>query len=729
MATLVLGAIGTLVGGPLGGAIGATLGRGLDSVIISTPRREGPRLKELAVSTSSYGQPIPALYGTVRVPGTVIWATDLAERRETSGGGKGKPKTTTYSYSVSLAVALSSRPIDGVGRIWADGNLLRGRAGDLKTAGTLRTYTGHSDQRPDPLMAAHIGPHCPAQRGCAYVLFEDLALEDFGNRIPALSFEVFAGSASQMVAEIAQCQGIASHRVTFPELSGFVYEGGDLAGMLTLVDSLRPLDAVTSDGRIVLDGVGMPAGDIAILPQPSAWEEGEFGREDGMALTRRALPDRVPSALRYYDPSRDYQPGLQRSEGAAPASQGRVIEFPGVLTAADARGLLEQASRRIHYRSEALAWRMGELDPRLGPGRIVRAPGLSGLWRITGWEWRERGVELELIRYVPQSIAAQVADSGTAWSPPDRIAVGSSLRVFELPWDGSGAGGPPQRFAAVGAPTGRWSGASLYRLDGSALVPVGQSGPTRAVGGSLLEELGPSQGLRFESVAVARIVLEDEDSELETATVDAIARGANRLLVGNEIAQFAHAEPEGHGRWRLTGLLRGRGGTEVEALAGHMPGTPVTLIDDRLFALPADLILGIGGGLAAMGLADEEPVVAALENGGRTRRPLFPVHPGAETDGTGGLTLSWTRRARGGWRWLDEVEQPLVEQEEAYEVGLGTPHAPDRLWTVSEPRMQLNSAEISALASLYPDAPFWVRQKGSFALSTPLHLTNIPASA
>ena len=85
MATLVLGAIGTLVGGPLGGAIGATLGRGLDREIIGNGRREGPRLTELAVSTSSYGQPIPGLYGRVRVPGSVIWASDLAEQRPPIG--------------------------------------------------------------------------------------------------------------------------------------------------------------------------------------------------------------------------------------------------------------------------------------------------------------------------------------------------------------------------------------------------------------------------------------------------------------------------------------------------------------------------------------------------------------------------------------------------------------------------------------------------------------------
>ena len=97
MATLVLGALGTIVGGPVGGAIGATLGRNLDQMIIGSPRREGPRLNDLAISTSSYGQPIPALYGAVRTAGTVIWATDLKEHRETSGGGKGRPKTTSYS--------------------------------------------------------------------------------------------------------------------------------------------------------------------------------------------------------------------------------------------------------------------------------------------------------------------------------------------------------------------------------------------------------------------------------------------------------------------------------------------------------------------------------------------------------------------------------------------------------------------------------------------------------
>ena len=189
MATLLLSTVGTLVGGPLGGAIGALAGRAIDGAIIGGGKREGPRLKDVAVTTSSYGQPIPPHHGRMRSAGSIIWATDLVEHSAKKGGRKGQPSVTSYSYTTSFAVALSSRQILGVGRVWADGNLLRGEAGDLKVGGTMRLHSGWGDQAPDPLIAAAEGlDRCPAWRGLAYVVFEDLELTDFFNRIPALTF-------------------------------------------------------------------------------------------------------------------------------------------------------------------------------------------------------------------------------------------------------------------------------------------------------------------------------------------------------------------------------------------------------------------------------------------------------------------------------------------------------------------------------------------------------------
>ena len=118
MATLILTAVGGALAGPFGAAIGALAGQYADNALIfRQPNRQGPRLTELALQTSSYGTQIPKLFGTMRVAGTVIWSTDLIESSQTSHA-KGQPSTTTYSYSASFAVLLSARPILSIGRIW-----------------------------------------------------------------------------------------------------------------------------------------------------------------------------------------------------------------------------------------------------------------------------------------------------------------------------------------------------------------------------------------------------------------------------------------------------------------------------------------------------------------------------------------------------------------------------------------------------------------------------------
>jgi len=113
MATLIFTALGTIIGGPIGGVIGALAGRQIDSAIFGGGGggREGPRLKELSVTTSSYGTPIARHHGRMRVAGSIIWSTDLIEHKDTQGGGKGRPSVTTYTYSASFAVALASRPL------------------------------------------------------------------------------------------------------------------------------------------------------------------------------------------------------------------------------------------------------------------------------------------------------------------------------------------------------------------------------------------------------------------------------------------------------------------------------------------------------------------------------------------------------------------------------------------------------------------------------------------
>ena len=156
------------------------------SSLLAKPRDSGARLETLHVLSSTDGAPMPIVFGRVRLGGQVIWADQPIEHTtKRRAGGKGGPRVSERSYTLSFAVGLCEGEISGIGRIWADGAL-------LEVLPQMRLYTGTADQLPDPLIETLEGSaNTPAFRDLAYVVFEDFALESFGNRIPQLSFEVF----------------------------------------------------------------------------------------------------------------------------------------------------------------------------------------------------------------------------------------------------------------------------------------------------------------------------------------------------------------------------------------------------------------------------------------------------------------------------------------------------------------------------------------------------------
>ncbi|MEO1398234.1 MAG: hypothetical protein AAFU56_05120, partial [Pseudomonadota bacterium] len=201
MATIVLQAVGSAVGTALGGPIGAVIGQAVGAAAGSAIDQQlfgpgdqtvsGPRLDSARVLSSREGNPIARVYGRHRVAGDVIWATQLKEVRSTesrsSGGKASGPKTTvkSYSYFANFAVGLCEGPIGGIGDIWVDGTLLD------QTQHTIRLHRGSEDQQPDSLIEAKQGAgNAPAYRGLAYLVFENFAVEDYGNRIPQIGVEI-----------------------------------------------------------------------------------------------------------------------------------------------------------------------------------------------------------------------------------------------------------------------------------------------------------------------------------------------------------------------------------------------------------------------------------------------------------------------------------------------------------------------------------------------------------
>jgi hypothetical protein len=320
MATLVLQVAGAAIGsvfGPIGAAIGqaagALAGSMVDRALFSSSKTvEGARLSTARIPGADEGEAITRLYGCARIGGTLIWATRFTEhvsveRSGGKGGGGGGGTTTveTFSYSANFALGLCEGEIATLRRVWADGQLL-----DLSRV-TMRVYTGSRNQMPDPLIAAKQGgTGTPAFRGLAYVVFENFVLEDYGNRIPLMQFEVVrsTGGLEAQIKAVTMIPGSTEHgysTVPVTEETGF--------GQMRVIN--RNLSSAYTDWQASLDelqalcpnlqkvalvvswfGTDMRAGECRILPgvemharqsESTPWQVAGYNRYNGYLVSQR----------------------------------------------------------------------------------------------------------------------------------------------------------------------------------------------------------------------------------------------------------------------------------------------------------------------------------------------------------------------------------------------------------------------------------------------------------
>ncbi|MGQ2970570.1 MAG: baseplate multidomain protein megatron [Allorhizobium sp.] len=317
MATIVLQAAGAALGsvfGPvgaiLGRAAGALAGSMIDRSLLGATREvNGARLSSARLAGASEGTVIPRLYGTARLGGTLIWATRFEEEmvtERTGGKSSGGTRTTTYRYYANLALGLCEGPIAGVRRVWADGRELD------TTEIEMRVYSGTESQPVDPLMAAKQGgDRAPAYRGLAYVVFERLPLDDFGNRIPLLQFEVIrpVGALEEKIRAVTIIPGATEHGYATTRISDAPREGEKrwlnrhtLTASTDWQASLDELQALCPNLESVAlvvawFGTDLRAGDCRVLPgvevgfrreESRAWSVAGIARGEAYLVSRHA---------------------------------------------------------------------------------------------------------------------------------------------------------------------------------------------------------------------------------------------------------------------------------------------------------------------------------------------------------------------------------------------------------------------------------------------------------
>lgn len=708
MATLVLTAVGSAIGGPVGGAIGSIIGQQVDSMLFAPKGREGPRLKELEVQTSSYGTQIPAIFGVMRVAGTVIWATDLIERRSKSGGGKGKPSTTEYSYSVNMAVAISSMPAARVGRIWADGNLLRGAGGDFKVETIFRFHSGHGDQNLDPLIAsAEIAASCPAYRGLAYAVFEDLQLADYGNRIPSLTFEIFEREIAVPINAIFQTasaglvEGLSAEAVP-----GYAMSGADARSAVSpLLDSF-PVLLQTSASKLQLIDNWLPAPSSPSV-EPAA-DDGGKGCERPTVILSPVYTAPQKLTLRYYEPARDYQAGLQSSERAGAGRTIRHVELPAALDAASAKRICELQLLQIHRNRESFTAQCAINSEHLSAGQwIADSSGHDyQIQEVEHFRGSTRISARSSLAFDPT--VASTASPGRNVAAPDLVPGQTQIAVIDLPvFDTTDPGKSVVGIFANGNGSG-WRSAALSVRQGDSLIDTGPTALS-AIIGHCVAILPPHSPHLLDIRHSLDVQLAHNDIE-----IGQIAQDWPLCWIGGEFVRFGSAVPLADGRYRMTNLQRGCFGTEA-AIDSHQVGETFVWLEQSTVRLLDGIALVAGTTIMieALGIGDDAPVSAIASLHGKSIAPFSPVHAHGVLLADGGVELTWIRRSRIDFGWTDGVDQGLVEDGEQYLVSLIGVDGPIADWTVQAPTLSVPPATISALTAVAgPVLTFGVSQIG-----------------
>lgn len=193
------------IGAAIGGAIGGTfLGVGaatwgyfagslLASALFKPPGQQGPRLEDLTIVGTDYGQAIPWVSGSPRIAPQYAWISPLREIASTQKVGKGgSQKITTYTYECDFLLIVTENVTADVARDWLNGELIRNglTLKDGVYGGGVTIYTGADGQLPDPTYETAVGAgNAPAYRGHTTIVGRSLQLGG-GKQMPNLENQV-----------------------------------------------------------------------------------------------------------------------------------------------------------------------------------------------------------------------------------------------------------------------------------------------------------------------------------------------------------------------------------------------------------------------------------------------------------------------------------------------------------------------------------------------------------
>lgn len=489
---------------------------------------------------------------------------------------------------------------------------------------------------------------------------------------------------SSIVSNICLRAGLAAGDIDVTALTDQV-DGYAVSQQMTARAAIEPLqrafyfDAIESAGKIVFRKRGgasvmtIDANDLAATADNDA-----LG--DDLTMTRQQEVE-LPAVVSvvYIDRGSDYQQNTQQAErGTVLSTQETPVELPIAMSASSARNIAETLlydawTQRLRY-----TFNTSREYAALEPADVVTLPrgSTTHTMRITKkTESRSGVIQWEAVAE-ESAVYTQSATGGAGVVPQTEIRTAPSTTFvpIDAPMLRDQDDNAGFYSASAGSTTG-WHGAVVYRsTDGGASYDESGAVTTAASFGVVVGTLW-NQNYHpnvFDEGTLINVEL--RSGAFSSTTEEAVLNGANTLMVGAEVLQFKSAVLYAPNTYQLSGILRGRRGTEW-AMSGHAASgeTVVVLNETTLRRFNAELNTERLYKPVSIGRSIQATASQPFTYTGVNQMAFAGAHLGAGRITNGDITINWMRRSRVGVSLPWNYDPALGETLEQYDVEIWNP--------------------------------------------------------
>jgi len=459
-------------------------------------------------------------------------------------------------------------------------------------------------------------------------------------------------------------------------------------------------DCVESDGKLKFPIRGKPP--VVTIPyEHLAAHTSGSGRPQAVTTTRQQELE-MPRAVEigYIDWERTYERGVQRSSRQITTSREVVvIDIPVAMTADEAAQIAE---KRLSF-----AWAQRTSQVVSVPFQyawldaadvvVVEEPDSERVIRIDRLTYSGGVIEIEAANEVATAYESTASGVPGPLEEPQGELPGLTRMVLVNSPLISPIDDAPGLYVAMRGYMPEWTGAriDISRDGGSSWTPWAtqytQSPIASAI--SALPPVGDPNLWDEVSTVTVKFV---SQTFLSSRSALQVLNGANPLLVGNELIAYRSALDLGENRYTLSGLLRGRKGTEW-AMSTHEIGESCVYFHSDFIKFhgltPSDNGYPLWFRPVSLGPLGMTGAPQQFTPQMRHLMPLSADHVTGERDGAENLTVTWTPRGRIAGEWDDLSETPVGEVVESYEVDITDGEDVLRTIASSTPSVGYSAAE------------------------------------